>query len=147
MDPITVLSVIMATEAVAQGAKGFFEYQSSTARKEALNMQMKENQINYQQKTIANYDQMQKIIEAQQAEMTVRGVSFGSPSYQAIAGNTYNIGMKQQRNLDLEKRINETNISLERKNVKDTLFAQLFGDVAQVGTTAMLAYGKTPKGG
>lgn len=144
MDPVTVALVLAAGSAVG---KGFFQFQSADTRRHALDLQMEENRLQFQQRTIANYDQVQRVLEAQQAQMTVRGVAFSSPSYKAIAGDTFNIGMKNQRNIELEQRINESNLEIEKKNVKKTLFAQLFGDVAEGAEFAFTAYNKLPKAG
>lgn len=147
MDPVTIALVLVAMDAVAQAGKGYMQYQAAGARESAIDQEMKESRLQFQQKTIANYDQMQKIMEAQEAEISARGVSMDSPSFKAISADTYNIGSRQQRNLDLEQRVQQTNLRLEKENVKKTLYAQLFGDTSTLAKDAFDIYAKTPSKG
>lgn len=143
MDPITVMAVIMAVDVAAQEAKGFMQYQSANAREASLDKQMKEDRLQYQEKTIANYDQMQRVLEMQQAQMAARGVSMDSPSFKAVSGDTFNIGSKAQSNLDLEERIRQTNFKIEKDNVRKTLYAQLFGDASTAAKDVAEVYAKS----
>lgn len=141
MLPLVILGAAIGLEA----AKSYFDYDAAKSRRHALDLQNKQNQIQIQQKTLANYDQVQKVLEAQEAAMTTRGVSFASPSYKAIAGEAYNVGAKTQKNINLEGEIDKANIDIEKQNVKDTLFAQLFGNAASVASMGYSAYTAAPK--
>lgn len=121
-----VLEVIGAGGPV--GEMGF-QISASESDKRALALQHEQQMIQYQQKTISNYDSLQKVLQAEEAEATVRGVSLSSPSLGAIARNQMNTSAKTQQNLDIEKSIQDENYENEKSNVQDTLFAKLFGDV------------------
>lgn len=123
------------------------QVKAANARTAALEMQAKQQTISYQQKTLSNYDVMQKAIATQEAAMTTRGVAFNSPSFNALQRETLNIGAKKQRNLDIEDSLTQANIDIEKSNVKNTLFAQLFGDVSDVAFQAASFESKRPTKG
>jgi len=139
-------AIVMAAVATgAEVAKGAMEYKSAGAKERALDLQAKEIKRETQEKTLSNYDVMEKTIEAQQAYMTTTGLAFSSPSYNAIQRNTLNIGAKKQRNIDIEAGIAERNIEFEKENVKNTLYAQLFGDAASAAFSIASVAGKMPQ--
>jgi hypothetical protein len=128
---IETAALIMAGVAVgAEVGKGVMEVNAANEREKSLDLEGKQMQIQSQQKALANYDVMEKVIDAQIAHQTTTGTAFSSPSFNAIQRNTLNIGEKKAKNLELEGDIAEENIEQEKRNVRTTLFAQLFGDVA-----------------
>lgn len=139
-------AIVMA--AVAGGAaigKAGFEMKAADQKNEALDLQAKEQKLQYQQKTLGNLDVMEKVLDAQTAAMTTRGVAFSSPSFNAIQRATLNIGAKKQQNLESEQSLAEANIEAEKANVKNTLFAQLFGDASELAMSAAGIYAKAPQ--
>lgn len=125
--------------------EGFEQSQAAEAKEEALTLQGKELELQTSQKTLANYDIMQKTLEAQIAHMTTTGLAFSSPSFNAIQRNTLNEGAKNQANIDIEGDISQANIEFEKANVNKTLWAQLFGDTAQAATMGYKLYNAAPK--
>ena len=66
------------------------------------------------QKTLSNYDVMEKTIDAQIAHEAVNGTAFSSPSFNAIQRNTLNIGARNERNIETEGTIADQNIESEK---------------------------------
>lgn len=135
---LEVAAIVMA--GVAVGSKiGQMEMENkaANAKEAALDLQSKQQTVAYQQKTLSNYDVMEKVLDAQTAAQTVKGTAFSSPSFNAIQRNTVNIGAKRQKNLDIEHNLAEENIEIEKQNVKDTLYAQLFGDVSSLAMSGL----------
>ena len=125
--------VILATAAAMEVGKGVMEVQAAKAQESALDLQAKQNEVQYQQKTLSNLDSLDKVIQHQTAQMTTRGVAFSSPSFNAIQRNTENVAAREQRNLNTQKSILDANIDIEKRNVKNSLYGQLFGDAASFG--------------
>lgn len=144
MDPVTLALIAGAIAAGSTVGKIFFENKAATSQKENIDLQMGENHLQHQQKTLANYDAMQNLLDTQEAQLTTRGVKSSSPSFGAIQRNTINIGAKEQKNLDIEESLTDYNLRTEKKNVNDQLFASIFGDVANFGESAASLAGKTP---
>lgn len=124
---LEVAAIVMA---VAEVGKAGFEIKAASEQEKALDQQGKELQLQTQQKTLANYDTMEKVLDAQAAHMTTTGLAFSSPSYNAIQRATVNIGSKEIKNTEIEGNLEQENIDIEKSNVKSSLFAQLFGDTA-----------------
>lgn len=137
--------LILASAAAMEVGKGVMEIQAAQAQEHALDLQAKQNEVQYQQKTLSNLDSLDQVLQHQTAQMTTRGVAFSSPSFNAIERNRVNIAGRQQRNLDIEKSILDQNTELEKRNVKNSLYAQLFGDVANVGLSFAQLNGLRPK--
>lgn len=136
-------AAIIAGLAIA--GEGFEQYSAAEAKSSALELQGKEVELQTAQKTLANYDAMQKALEAQIAHMTTTGLAFSSPSFNAIQRNTLNTGAKNQANIDIEGDIASANVEFEKANVQSTLWAQLFGDTAQAATMGYKLYNESPK--
>ncbi len=98
-----------------------------------MDLQAKANEVKYQQDVLSNANNLDHVLQRQTAEMSTRGVAFSSPSFNAIQRNTENIAGKQKKNLDLSKSLFDKQIAVEKSNVKNSLYAQLFGDVAKLG--------------
>jgi hypothetical protein len=140
---LEVAAVVLAGVAVASKAGQMeMEYQASKQKEAALDLQAKQQTLAYQQKTLSNYDVMEKVLDSQTAAMTTRGVAFSSPSFNAIQRATYNVGAKRQKNIDIEEDLAQSNIDLEKENVRNTLYAQLFGDVSSLAMSA-IAFGRS----
>lgn len=127
----TAVITMAAIAAVSEVGKAGAETAAASEKRKALDLQGKEIALQTQQKTLQNYAVMEKTLDAQAAHMTTTGLAFSSPSYNAIQRNTLNIGARKARNVELEGDLEEQNIDIEKKNVKNTLFAQLFGDTAE----------------
>jgi hypothetical protein len=125
--------------------EGFEQSRAAEAKGAALDLEGKEIELQTSQKTLANYDAMQKALEAQIAHMTTTGFAFSSPSFNAIQRNTLNEGAKNQANIDIEGDIASANVEFEKANVSNTLWAQLFGDTAQAATMGYKLYNAAPK--
>lgn len=139
-------AIVMATVAVgAEVGKMGFEVAAANEKDKALDLQAKEMALQTQQKTLANYDVMEKVLDAQVAHMTTTGAAFSSPSFNAIQRATLNIGSKKQKNIDIEGDLTQENIEIEKRNVRNTLFAQLFGDTANIAMSAASVAAKMPQ--
>lgn len=125
--------LILATAATMEVGKGVMAIQAAKAQENALDLQAKQNEMLYQQQTLSNLDSLDKVIQHQTAQMTTRGVAFSSPSFNAIQRHTENIAARQQKNLDIQKNILDQNVEIEKRNVRDSLYGQLFGDVTGFG--------------
>jgi hypothetical protein len=141
-DPITAIAIIAGA---AEGGKALMQSRAADAAEAALELKAKENQVQYQQKTLSNLDMLDKITAQQIAQATVRGFSLDSPSFNAIQRNTFNVSSREQKNLEAEKSILDANNEIEKANVKRTLYAQLFGDVTEMASMGASIYGKMPK--
>lgn len=141
-DPVTALTVVAVGATVG---KGVMQYEAAQEKEKALDLQAKENVFQYQQKQLANLDMVKHVLARQQAQATVRGIDVSqSPSFNAVQRNTLNVAGKEGRNLDLEQTLMDENIDIEKQNVKNTLYAQLFGDAADLGTSFAQLQGKMP---
>lgn len=120
------------------------EIKAANSEEQALDLQAKQTALQTQQKTLSNYDVLQKVIDAQIAHETVTGTAFSSPSFNAIQRNTLNIGSKTQKNTDIEGDLEQANIEIEKKNVKSKLYAQLFGNAADTSMEAFSVASKMP---
>lgn len=138
--------LILASAAAMEVGKGVMEIQAAQAQEHALDLQAKQNEVQYQQKTLNNLESLDQVLQHQTAQMTTRGMAFSSsPSFNAIERNSVNITARQQRNLDIEKSILDQNTELEKRNVKNSLYAQLFGDVGHTGLSFAQLNGLRPK--
>ena len=123
------------------------EKEAEQANLSALNQQSQLSALQYQQKTLANLELTDKMLSRQAAQMATRGVAFDSPSFNAIQRETINIGGRKAANQATEESLNQQGINIERKNVKNTLHAQLFGDVSNIALNLAGFAEKVPTGG
>lgn len=142
MDPVTALLVISAGAKVGEGVA---QIGAADQKLEALELMKEQHVLQHQQKTLANFETTQKILDSQIAEATTRGVGLGSQSLEAIRRNTMNTESKRQSNLDIEESLFERNIGIEKSNVRSTLFAELFGDAASFGADLAGVEAKRPR--
>lgn len=134
----------VALFSVAEIAKAGTEVAAAGAKESALGLEASEMELKNQQKTMSNYDVVKRTLDAQTAQQTVKGTAFSSPSFNAIQRNTLNEASKQQANTDIESDIEEANIAIEKQNVQSSLYASLFGDVANVSKSVFDISSKTP---
>jgi hypothetical protein len=145
---LEIAAIAMAGIAIgAEVGKSDAEIKSAHAQEQALDLQAKQTALQTQQKTLSNYDVLQKVLDAQIAHQTVTGTAFSSPSFNAIQRNAVNIGSKKQRNTDIEGDLEQANIEIEKKNVRSKLYAELFGNVADTANTAFSVASKMPTSG
>jgi hypothetical protein len=140
----TAALVMAGVAAAAEVGKMGAESAAAKANDRALDLQAKQMELQNAQKTLSNYDVLQKVLDAQEAHMTVTGTAFSSPSFNAIQRATLNIASKKQKNLDIENEFNEENIRIEKQNVRNTLYSQLFGDTATIAMTGASLYHGAP---
>ncbi|MEN9449647.1 MAG: hypothetical protein RJA83_261 [Pseudomonadota bacterium] len=125
--------LIIATAAAMEIGEGVMQAQVAKAQEKQLDLQAKANEVKYQQEVLSNANNLDHVLQRQTAEMSTRGVAFSSPSFNAIQRNTENITGKQKKNLDLSKDLFDNQIAVEKSNVRNSLYAQLFGDIAHLG--------------
>lgn len=128
-------------------AQAGFQQEAANSQLSALTTESKESTLNTQQKTLANYDALQKLTAAQEAQGTVRGFTLGSPSFNAIQRQSVNISAKAQKNINIEGDITQENIAREKQNVKDTLNAQFLGDIVGAEKNGAMMANGIPTGG
>ena len=138
-------AILIAVGAASKVGELSFASSAAAARQQGLDLQAKQLELQTQQKTLANYDSMTKVIDAQNAHMTTTGTSFSSPSFNAIQRETLNIGAKRQKNIDIEYELGEENIKIEKENVRNTLFAQMFGAASDIAFKGFEFDAKRPK--
>ena len=131
---IGVAAGVMAGVAVAGAAGDAYEQQQAArSENEQLSLISSSQQLQYQQKTLANYGQLQQMLSTQQAQATAAGVNLGSGSLNAIQQNTLNVGARTQSNLNIESMITQNDIESERNAVNNTMFARMFMDLGGAG--------------
>lgn len=130
-DPVTALTAIAVTaEGVSLITKTSEKNNAAQARLDTLKLQSKQSTIKHQQEVLSNYDIVEKTIASQVAEASSKGVGLGSLSFEAIERDTMNKVAKENKNLEIEESLFQQGINIEKKNVKKTLHASLFGDIA-----------------
>jgi hypothetical protein len=123
----------MAMSVISGGASMFQKNSAAESRLRALDLQAKQSTIRHQQELLSNYDILEQTLHTQQAEATAKGVGMGSLSFEAIQRGTINKIAKEEKNLNIEESLFQRGIKIEKENVKKTLYASLFGDIAQTG--------------
>ena len=137
--------LIIATAAAMEVGEGVMQIQAAKAQENQLDLQAKANEVKYQQEVLSNANNLDQVLQRQTAEMSTRGVAISSPSFNAIQRNTENIAGKQKKNLDLSKSLFDEQIAVEKSNVKNSLYAQLFGDVAKLGLSFAQLQNMSPR--
>lgn len=123
-DPVTGLAI--AAGAIA--GKAVSQIKAANAQQEAIKLQSEQQQLQNQQKMLSNFDLMKRVLQRQEVQASAKGIALSSPSFEAIQRETFNVGAKQESNLAVEKSLLERNADIEKGNVRNTLYAQLFGD-------------------
>lgn len=139
---------LLITAAIGAVGSASSQYSASRSKEHTLDLEAKQLKLQTIQKQVANYDQLQKVLDAQTAMASVRGFTMNSPSFNAIQRNTVNVGSKYFKKIDTEYELGMINIKNEKNAVKQSLFAQLFGDVTSLAMGGLNAYNSMPsKGG
>lgn len=126
MPPFLLLAALAGTTVL----KGYFQASAEEEQQKALDFQLQEQHLQYQQKRLQNYDLAERVLSTQKAQAAARGVSLGSSSFNAIQRNAFNSSAREAGNLDTEEDILTKYNKSEKSNVRNTLYAQLFGDAA-----------------
>jgi hypothetical protein len=143
---IEVAALVMAGVSVAsEVGKSVAETEAAKQKEQAIDLQGKQLQLQTQQKTLSNYDVMEKVLDAQTAHMTTTGAAFSSPSFNAIQRETLNITARKQKNIATESELAQENLDIEKQNVKTSLYAQLFGNAADTAMSVASFASKAPK--
>lgn len=121
------------------------EKQAAEANISAINQQSQLLTLSYQEKNIQNLEMTEKILQRQAAQLSTRGVSFASPSFDAIQRETIHLAGRKATNLQVEEDLAKAGLQIEKANVKNTLHAQLFGEATNFTFNAVNAYEKLPK--
>lgn len=130
-DPITALTAVALTaEGVGMLSRRSESQDAAKARLDTLKLQSQQSTIKHQQEVLSNYDILEKTIATQIAQASGKGVGLGSLSFEAIQRETVNKAAKEGKNLEIEESLFQQGIKNERKSVKKTLHASLFGDIA-----------------
>lgn len=140
-DPVTALMVIAAAGTVGES---YMDIKAEQAGEEALDLKEKADKLRFTQKTLSNYDTMQKVLDRETATASTRGVALSSASLGAQTIDIFNTGSKEQANLDIEKAIARENISLERRNIQNSLFSKLFSNATSLATSLASAKAGMP---
>lgn len=127
-------TAIFAAAVVAKAGESYMDVKSARAQDSAIDLEAKQNQLQTQQKTLENYDVMEKLVDSQIANMTTKGVAFSSPSFNAIQRETLNTGARQGKNIEIEGSIADENAKIEKQNVRNQLYSKLFGNVGDIAT-------------
>lgn len=139
----TTMSAIGATGALGATIASIGEASAGEkASLEQINLEQKQRQLQLTQQKISVYDAVQKTVDRQEAESTTRGISMDSPSFNAIQRQTMNIGSENLQNIKTEQEMTDYNAKAQRENVKNSMYAQIFGSVGKLGMSfAQLASG------
>jgi hypothetical protein len=140
-DPVTALMVLAAAGTVGES---YMDIKGEQAGEQALDLKEKADKLRFTQKTLSNYDVMQKVLDRETASASVRGVALSSPSITAEATDVFNLGAKEQTNIDIERAIARENISLERRNIQNSLFSKLFSNATSLATSLASAKAGMP---
>lgn len=130
---VEIGTALLIMGVAAEGAKAFGQTKAASSQRKSIDLQSKQSQLKYQQEQINNLDILEKTLQAQEAEATTRGVSLASQSFGAIQADTVAKGGKNATNLEMEESLYQRGLGIEKKNIKKTLFSNLFGDVSAVG--------------
>ncbi len=123
---------LLALAGILEFGKGIFQVSAANEQMESLDLKNDFQVLQSQQKRLSTYSLLEKTLASQTAEVSTRGVSFGSPSFNAIQRETLNIGGRELKNQEVEQDFLHRNLQIEKSNVRKTLYASLFGDVADL---------------
>ncbi len=131
------IAFLVASAAVEVGSTVMEVSEENAARNAALQqieLQSKESEVQYQQKTLANYDRLQSYLSAQEAAEATRGVGFNSSSFNAIQRNTFNVAAREQHNLDIAQQLTQAQADVKKQEVNEKFAASVSGDVLNIGS-------------
>ena len=132
---LAIATAISATlEVGGEIAAGIERHIATEQALKALSLQEKETTVQYQQKTLANYNRMQQYLSAQTAEAVTRGVGFNSASFNAIQRNTVNVTAREQKNLDVDYQIAKSTFAAKREAANEQFWGGTTSDILNVGS-------------
>lgn len=120
-----------AIGAVSGVASAFGAVTAEEQMEQAITLQAKQKELQLTQQKLTAYDQIQKTLNRQVAQATVRGVALDSPSFNAIQRATYNLGSEQLANINTEMDFVDYNEKASKANAKNAMYANIFGGVGQ----------------
>lgn len=126
----------LAIQTIAALGKADAQIKAADLQMESLKLEGSQKTIETQQKTLRNYDQIKKIVDTQTANAGALGYMSNSQSFNAIQLDTLRTGARAQENIITEGNIAQLSIENEKRSVKNTLFAQLFGDAVDLAAGA-----------
>jgi len=124
-------AVMIGISAISTGAKMVSQMSAAEAQQNAIEMKQKQDRLIYTQKRLSLGHAVEKTLQHQQAQASVKGLDMSSPSINAMQRQTFNIGSEGFQNLKTEEEMGIYNANVEKKNVQDTMWGQLFGDIGQ----------------
>jgi hypothetical protein len=141
-----VAGVALAAVSVASSiGRAKAEKEAADANISAINQQSQLLTLSYQEKNIQNLEMTEKILQRQAVQLSTRGVSFASPSFNAIQRETIHLAGRKESNLKVEEDLAKAGLQTEKANVKNTLHAQLFGEATNLAFNAYNVYDRIPK--
>ena len=121
----------VAAAAVGTVASAALAVTAEQQAEQAITLQAKQKQLQLTQQKLTAYDKIQKTLNRQTAQATVRGVGMDSPSFNAIQRATYNLGSEELTNLNTEMDFVKYNEKASKANAKNQMWAQIFGGMGQ----------------
>ncbi len=139
----------MAEFAIALAAIGTVAQMGETvsaadAAKQSLTMQHNQKTLAIEQDRQQTIGKIRDVTAAQEAQATVRGFDFSSPSFNAIQRDTYNKGGTDLKNLTTQGSIMDASYKIEKENINKTMWAKLFGQAASGGSSIAMLQGLKP---
>lgn len=142
-------AIAAAAVGAASGvASAFGAVTAEEQAEQAITLQAKQKQLQLTQQKLTAYDQIQKTLNRQTAQATVRGVGMDSPSFNAIQRATFNLGSEQLQNINTEMDFVKYNEKISKQNAKNAMYANLFGGLGQTAlsfSALTSAYPTKPK--
>lgn len=117
---------------------------AADAAKKSLALQHNEKTLELEQERQQTIGKIRDVTAAQEAQATVRGFDFSSPSFNAIQRDTYNKGGTDLKNLTTQGSIMDASYKIEKQNINKTMWAKLFGQAASGGTSIAILQGLKP---
>lgn len=140
-----VPAIALGVVALGADLAGMYEnYQAEESKQKQIDEQQKLTRLEYVQRTLNNYDTMEKLLDSQTAAASARGVAMTSPSLNAIQRNTYNVGARANENLKIEESISEQNARVEKENVRNAFYGNVFTGVADAAKKSYDFYKSSP---
>lgn len=120
--------------------EAFEQNDAANAQLKQIQLQSDQSTLQFQQRSLANYSNTQKIINSQLVTESSRGVALSSPSFNALQRHTFNVGMKEKRNLNTEESLQQEGFDFEKNQVNQKLKADYFGDLMSAGENAAMMF-------
>ena len=134
----------VGVNAIAGAGEANAQQEAAESKQAALQVENKELTLQDQQSAMATYDNLNKLLQTQEAQAVAKGVSVASPSVEAIQDNSLTVAARKIKNQDLETKIQQANNLTEINNTKQALNAQLFGDAGNFAGNTIKLMDSTP---